>query len=132
MDDGAFGAFERFETAFDQIFARLRQDLNDDIVGDQVFVNQLTDKIKFGLRGRRKANLDLLQADFEQHVEKHQLLIDIHGVNQRLIAVTQIGRQPAWRGFDLFRRPGAIRHVDAKVKATIFLSGVSQHGHRCA
>jgi hypothetical protein len=63
VHDGARCARQRFEGARDQVVARLGQHLDGDVVGDQVFVDQLAHEVEVGLRGRREADLDLLEAD---------------------------------------------------------------------
>jgi len=66
MHDGAPRALERLVTACDQRFARLRQCLDGDILGHQILFDQLAHKIEVGLRCRRKADFDFLEADVDQ------------------------------------------------------------------
>jgi hypothetical protein len=55
VDGGAVGAAQRFKGAQDQIFPRLGQHLNGDILRDALFFNQLADKVEVGLRSGGKA-----------------------------------------------------------------------------
>src|SRR3546814_15757305 len=97
VDDRTRHALERCERSLDQIPSGLGQALDLHVVGDAGVLDQMADEVEFGLRGRGKADLDLLETDLEQHFEEALLLFAVHGVDERLVAVAQIGRQPAWR-----------------------------------
>ena len=55
MHDRAPGAADRLEGALDQLGARLRQHLDRHVVGDQVLLDELADKVEIGLRGGRES-----------------------------------------------------------------------------
>ena len=64
--------------------------------------------------GRGEADLDLLVAHPDQEVEHLQLAGRAHRVDERLVAVAQVGGQPARRLGDRPRRPGAVGQVDRR------------------
>ncbi len=63
MNDGPLRPLEGLESAGDQIFARLHQHLDGDVIGDEVALDEFAHKIEVGLGGRREAHLDVLEAD---------------------------------------------------------------------
>jgi hypothetical protein len=97
VHDGARRALQRLEGALDQWLARLRQHLDGHVVGDQPLVDQLAHEVELGLRRRRKADLDLLEADLHQHLEHAQLARRVHRLDQRLVAVAQVDAAPQRR-----------------------------------
>ena len=99
------------------------QCLNDDVVGDPAAVDQAADKIEIGLGRGREADLDFFDADFQQQVEETVLFLLPHRVDQRLIAIAQIGRKPA-RGFvDRLGWPGAVGQINLR-KGPVFAGRV--------
>jgi hypothetical protein len=71
------------------------------------------DEVEVGLAGGREADLDLLVAHADQQVEHLALARRGHRVDQRLVAVPQVGGEPARRDGDAVVRPGAVGDVDA-------------------
>ena len=65
-------------------------------------LDQLADEVEVGLAGGGKSDLDLLVAHPHQQVEHLVLAGRGHRVDQRLVAVAQIGGQPARRPGDHF------------------------------
>ena len=61
--------------------------------------DQLPADLELGLAGRGEPDLDLLHPDVHQGVEILQLLGQVHGVHQGLVAVPQVHRAPD-RGLD--------------------------------
>src|SRR5690606_7938694 len=98
-------AFEAFEAATDQVFTRLGQNLYRDVVGNAAGPHEARDEIELRLACAGEADLDLLQAEFDEQVEETILLRRIHGIDDRLIAVAQVGRKPARRRGDGAGRP---------------------------
>ena len=84
----------RIEGFFDNMFSGLSQNLNGYILGYHVPFNKSTDKIILRVRGSGKAHLYLLKANFHQQFKKFQLILQTHGVYQRLISVPQIYTAP--------------------------------------
>jgi len=126
MDDRLLRAAQAFERRRDQILTRLRQHLHHHIVGNAPILHQRADEVEFGRARGRETDLDLLDADFHQQVEEAALLLRIHRVNQRLIAIAQIGREPARGAGDDIARPLAVGQVDLG-EGAIFLGWISQH-----
>ena len=127
MHDGLADALQRFEGACDQVLARLCQHLDGDVVGDPATLDQAAHEIEFGLRGGGKSDLDFLEADLQQHVVEAQLLFDPHGVGERLVAVAQVGRDPARRGGDLAGRPLPVGQMNRGLERAIFRIRIAQH-----
>ena len=63
MHDRALGAADRLEGLVDQLGARLGQHLDRDVLGNQAVLDDLAHKGEIGVRGRREADLDLLEAE---------------------------------------------------------------------
>ncbi len=112
MDDRAVGALEGFVRALDQVLPGLREDLDGDVVGNAVALDELSDEIEIRLRRRREAHLDLLVAHPHQEVEHPMLALGAHGVDQRLVTVPEVHRAPARRLGDELVGPGAVREFD--------------------
>ena len=70
-------------------------------------LDQLAADLILGLTGGGKADLDLLDADVHQGVKIFQLLLQVHGVHQSLVAVPQVHRTPDRGLGDDAVRPGA-------------------------
>ena len=114
-----FCAFQGLKRPRDQFFPSLGEHLNMHIVGHQIFLDQGPAKIKIDLAGRRKTHLDFLEAQFHQHLEKTALLRHGHGLDQRLVTVTQVHRRPQGRFLDTLVRPATVGLVDNR-KRLIF------------
>ena len=108
MHDGALRATQGFESTPDQRLARLRQHLHGDVVGNQLFVDQLAHEIEIGLGCRGETDLDLLEAALQQQHEHAELAFRIHRFNQCLVAVAQVDAAPDGRTSDDLVRPGPI------------------------
>ena len=74
-------------------------------------VDQAADEVEVGLARRREPDLDLLVAHPHQQVEHGALAGRAHRVDQRLVAVAQVGGQPARRGGDRLAGPGPVRQA---------------------
>ena len=94
MHDRPPGAADRGKAALDQFGSRLGQHLDGDVLGHEIRFDQLADKGEIGLRGGRKPDLDLLEAELDQEVEHAALALGPHRLDQGLIAVAQIDAAP--------------------------------------
>ena len=126
---GLSGPLQRLDRATDQRLTGLRQHLDAHVVRDQVLLDQPAHEVELGLRGRREAHLDLLEADVHQQLEHLQLALDAHRLDQRLVTVAQIGAQPDRCLGQHGVRPGAILQADGRERA-VFGSGLLQHEKR--
>ncbi len=127
VDDGLPRAPDRFHRAPDEMFARLGEHLDADVVGDVAAFDEAAHEVEFGLRGRREGDLDFLEADGAERPEHAHLLLAVHRLEQRLIAVAQIGAHPDRRLGDDAVRPVAVDESD-RGKRAVFAVGVVQHG----
>src|SRR5690606_25933635 len=102
------------------------------VVRDAVFRHQRTHEIEVGLRRRRKTDLDLLEADLDELFKKTQLALDAHRLDQRLVAVAQVGAHPDGRMSNAFAGPRAFGEVARKRnERTVFVGRLSNHGSTC-
>ena len=85
----------------------LDQHLDGHVVGDVAPLDELPADLILRLAGGGEADLDLLDADVHQSVEVLQLLLEIHGVHQGLVAVPQVHGAPGGGLGDHLVGPGA-------------------------
>ena len=97
MDVGVVDADQRLDGALDQVLTGLGQHRDRHVVGHAVLLDQLAHEGEVGLAGAREADLDLLVAHRDEQLEHPQLAGRAHRVDQGLVAVTQVGGQPARR-----------------------------------
>ena len=88
MQNGIRRAVETFDGAVNQMFARLRQYLNGDIIRNMPAIDQFAQKIEIGIRSRRKTNLDFLESHADKNFEHAHLAGGVHWLDKRLITVT--------------------------------------------
>ncbi len=112
VDGAALRTDQRLSGALNQIGACLGQHRDGDIIWDSIRLDQRADEIEIGLRSRREPDLDLLVAHANQQIEQFALASRRHRVDQRLVSVAQIGRQPARGMSDRLRRPLTISQHD--------------------
>ena len=94
MHNRLFTSLDRLKCPLHQFLPALGQYLYDHIVRNHLTVDQLPQKIKFYLAGRRKSNLYLLESQLDQIIKEFYLLRYDHRVDQRLITVAQIHAAP--------------------------------------
>ncbi len=126
VHNGALGADRRLHRAADQLIARLGQHDDGDVVRNVLVFHQHAHEVEVGLRGGREADLDLLDADLDQHLEEAQLLLDAHRLDQGLVTVAQVGAHPDRRRGDGAARPLAVGQRDGG-EGTVFGGGIVQH-----
>ena len=112
MDDGPPRPLERLEGAGDEIFARLHQHLDGDIVRNEVAIDEFAHEVEIGLRRPPEAHLDVLEADVHHQRPHLQLLGHRHRLDQRLVAVAQVHSAPERRPLQRQVGPLAIRQTD--------------------
>ncbi|SIJ27713.1 Uncharacterised protein [Mycobacteroides abscessus subsp. abscessus] len=112
VDGGHLRPDERFDGAFDEVLARLGEDGDPHVVGDRIIVDDRADEVEVDLTRRGEPDLDLLEPEFDEEIEHPPLAIGGHRVDERLVAVAQVGAQPA-RGLpDDLVGPSAVAHVE--------------------
>ena len=118
-------AADRLEGPLDLLGPGLGEDLNHHVVGDQVTLDEQPHEVEVGLRGRGKADLDLLEPAAHQQIEHLALALDVHGVDQSLVAVAQVDAAPARSPGRHATGPRAIREGDRREGA------IEMERHRC-
>ena len=86
--------FDRLKCLADDMLTRLCQHLDRHIFRDHILLNQCTHQLIFCLGCCRETDLNFLESDINKHLEKLQLFVQTHRLNQRLIAITQIHTAP--------------------------------------
>jgi hypothetical protein len=108
---------QRLHGALDQLVPGLRQHRDAHVIRDSATFDQVPDEVEVGLAGRREADLDLLVAHPHEQVEHGLLAGGVHRVDERLVAVPQVGRQPARGGGDRAGRPLPVGQVNRRERA---------------
>lgn len=112
MEDGFLRAFQRLDSATNELFPAGRKDLQPDIIRSQVGrLNEASREVEICLRCGRKGNLNLLVAQLNELLEIDKLLLTVHGINERLIAIAQASLQPSWRLVNGLRGPLSVWEV---------------------
>ena len=127
VDDGAARTAQRFHRATDQMLACLGQHFDGHVVRNVAAFDERAHEIEIGLRGRGESHLDLLETDIAQHAEHPHLACTVHRLEQRLVAVAQIGTHPDGRGSMDPVRPLAVGEANRR-KRTVLGAGGVQHG----
>mmetsp|Transcript_83702 Transcript_83702/g.235243 ORF Transcript_83702/g.235243 Transcript_83702/m.235243 type:complete len:552 (-) Transcript_83702:3-1658(-) len=105
MENDVLGTSDALDGALDQRLSGLREHLNVDVVRDEPVVDNVPDEIEVCLARSWEPNLDLLVTDLDEVHEQAQLLLMIHGVDQSLVAVSEIHRAPARGLLDFLAGP---------------------------
>ena len=94
MNHRIFGALDCLKGSADNMLSGLCQHLNRDIIRNQIFIDQLSQKFKFRLACCRKADFNFLEANLDKQLEKLDFFIQTHRYDQCLIAIPQIHTAP--------------------------------------
>ena len=109
VENDVLGAPDGLKGLFNEVFPGLHQHLNGHVIRDVAALDELAADLIVGVGGGGKADLDLLDADLvHQHMEHLQLFLHVHGVNEGLVAVSQIHGAPLGGMGDEVVRPGAV------------------------
>ena len=128
VDDGRPRAGQTGKAGSDQVFTALRQYLDHHVVGDPARLHESGNEIELGRTCAGEPDFDFLHAHVDEQIEKAGFLVRVHGVDDGLITVAQIGRQPPWRSRYGARRPLPVGQRDLR-KGRIFGARVAEHGH---
>ena len=105
MHNGLVTALDGLKCPGNLFFAALCQNLNPYIIRNQFPLYQLSQKIILNLTGCRKTDLYLLKSQLNQVLEHLHFFFHDHGINQRLVTVSQIHTTPYGRFFNFLSRP---------------------------
>ena len=94
MNDRTGSTLYGFKGFTDNMFSRLSQYLDGNILGNHILFDQCAKEVILGFGSSGETNFNLLKANLYQHLEKLQFFIQTHGFNQSLIAVTQVNAAP--------------------------------------
>jgi hypothetical protein len=128
VHDGALDAAQRLESSLDELATGLRQDLHGHVVGNQLLVDEPAREVVLGLRGGRKADLDLLESEVDEQREHLELLRDRHRLDERLVAVAKIDGAPVRRALDRAVGPLAIGERDRAIRLVLAVVEVAHGG----
>jgi hypothetical protein len=109
---GLLGTDERLDRPLDELLARLGQHRDPDVVGHSPALDEAADEIEVGLRCGRETDLDLLVAHLDEQIEHRVLACGVHRVDQCLVSVAQVCREPARGVGDGAARPLPVRQID--------------------
>ena len=76
------------------MFAGLDKYLYSHVVWDEIALYQHAKYLVLGLGSRWKADLYLLKSDFGKSFEVFELFLQVHRIDERLIAVAQVDAAP--------------------------------------
>ena len=122
MQDDVLRAADRLKRPLDQVAARLHEHLHRHVVRNQALLDQIPQRFELRFRGCRKADLDLLEADLHERLEKDDLAVQVHRRDERLVAVAQVDAAPDRRAADHLIRPCALRKADRRKRPVLFIS----------
>src|SRR5262249_5359345 len=108
VHDGPGGPLDGLVRALDQLLTALREHLDGHILRDEILVDQQAHEVIVGLAGRWKTNFDLLEPHLHEDLKHAPLALDIHRVDERLVAITQVHRAPQRRLLEATIGPGAV------------------------
>ena len=122
MDDGILYAVQGFEGAADDVLSRLCQYLDGDVIRDHVLFDQRAEECILCLRGSRKSDFNLLEADGNERLVEFQLLLEAHRDDECLISVTQVHAAPYRSVIDsVFHHPAHVTGGGHEVSFAVFL-----------
>jgi hypothetical protein len=113
VKDDVSGSSQGLERTDDEVLAALAEDLNRDILRDEVLLNEAAAEVELDLGSGGKADLDLLEADADQHEEVFELFLHAHGLGEGLVAVAEIDAAPDRSGGEATVWPLAVGEVDS-------------------
>src|SRR5262249_15637205 len=108
VHDGPGGALDRLVRALDQLLTALREHLDGHILGDEIFIDQQAYEVIVGLTGGWKTDFNFLEPHLYEDVKHAPLALDIHRIDECLVAIPQVHRAPQWRLLKAAIGPGAV------------------------
>ena len=102
-------ALQRIVRTSNEVLTALGQHLDGDVLGDEPVFDDGTHEVEVGLGRRREPDFDLLKAHGDQLGEHRVLAFRVHGVDERLVAVTQVHAAPLGCLFQSPIGPSAVK-----------------------
>ena len=124
VEDRTRCAVEGFDGPLDQLRPGLAEHLDRHAVGNHAVVDDAADEVEIRLRRRRETHLDLHEPHVEEKFVHAQLLVDVHGIDERLVAVLEIDAAPARRRGQHRAGPTAVWEIHGLERAVL----VEWHG----
>ena len=91
MEESFLGAFEGFDSAFDELFAAGRENLEPDIGGDGAGgFDEAAREVEVGLRGGGEGDFDFFVAKLAEHFEVCPFLFAVLGKSGRSACVLPV------------------------------------------
>src|SRR6266446_1012798 len=112
VHDGPGGPLDSLVRALDQLLTALCEHLDGHILGDEILADQQAHEVIVGLTGRGKTNFDLLESYLHEDFKHAPLALDVHRVDERLVAITQVHRAPQRGLLNAAIGPGAVVQHD--------------------
>jgi hypothetical protein len=109
---GARQPVEGVDRRVDDLRARLGEHGDGHVLGHEPPVGEGPAELQVRGRGRRESDLDLLDAQPDEQVEEHPLARRVHGLDEGLVAVAQVRREPSRRLVDAAVGPSAVGQTD--------------------
>ena len=119
MNNGVLCTLQAFICALNQLGSALNQYLDSYIFRNEVFLNDLTNKIKVRLARCGKPDFNLFEAHVDKCFEHAHFALRVHGVDQCLVPVAQVNTAPQRGLGDSCVRPSAISEDDRDVRRVL-------------
>ncbi len=126
VEDGVLCAAQGSDAADNELFSALAEDLNRDVMGDAVFLDETATEIEFDLGSGRETDLNFLEANFHEQLEVFEFLVDAHGLGEGLVTVAEIDAAPDRGAVERTVGPLAVGQDDGRERA-IFTDGRGLH-----
>jgi len=111
MDDGLLHPGQAVHRPFYQVGPGLGENLDSHVIRDMALFYELPLEVKLNLTGGGKTHLYFLEPHAGQDFEIGNLLGNVHGGRQGLVAVPEIHGTPDGRLGQDFVRPGTVRKL---------------------
>jgi hypothetical protein len=126
VEDGVLCAAQGSDAADNELFSALAEDLNRDVMGDAVFLDETATEIEFDLGSGRETDLNFLEANFHEQLEVFEFLVDAHGLGEGLVTVAEIDAAPDRGAVERAVGPLSVGQDDGRERA-IFTDGRGLH-----
>src|SRR5688572_11711425 len=126
MEDCGLRTAHRLDATRDQLLAALAEDLDCDIIGDAVLVDQAAAEIELDLGGAGETDFDFLETDADQHLEILEFFFHAHGLGEGLVAIAEIDTAPNGSLGQSAVRPLTVGQINGR-KRTVSRNGSFLH-----